>query len=73
MPRAEGVTAVRQRIIDRYSSREDIESKGDLVAGVVVGRPDASDYPESLERYQEWYAQGPYSEAPDAMCRFGSC
>jgi len=50
MPRAEGGTAVRQRIIDRYFSREGIKSKGDLVAGVVVDRPDAVNHTTSLER-----------------------
>jgi hypothetical protein len=51
MPLAVAGTAVRQRIIDRNISRKDTESNGDLVAGVVVGRRDASDHSESLKRY----------------------
>ena len=50
MPLAEGGTAVRQRTIDRHSSREGIESKGDLVAEVVVGHSGASGHSETLER-----------------------
>jgi transposase-like protein len=46
----EGATAFRQRIIERDSSREGIEAQDDLVARVVVSRPDTSDNPKRLKR-----------------------
>jgi hypothetical protein len=46
----EGATAFRQRIIERDSSREGIKAQGDLVARVVVSRPDTSDNPKRLKR-----------------------
>ncbi len=46
---AEADTAVRQRTIDRYSSREDVQSKRDVVAEIMVGRAGVSDHSERLE------------------------
>jgi hypothetical protein len=48
--RLEGVViGFQARIISRYPIREGVESKGDVVAGIVVGRPDASDHPVSFK------------------------
>src|SRR5688572_10167112 len=50
MPLAEAGTAFRRRIIDRNISREDIKAEGDVIAGIEVTRPDASDDSQGLER-----------------------
>jgi hypothetical protein len=50
MPLAEAGTAFRRRIIDLNISREDIKAEGDVIAGIVVTRPDASDDSQGLER-----------------------